>query len=219
MPIVAADPSIDVGGVDPQPVIVFADGERSMGLAVHSIEDVVQDTVRIEMNGNRPGILGTSVINGSATEVIDIHHYIQQSREDWFQNIEPENVGLKLLVVDDSSFFQNLLGPILMSAGHDVVFAGDGEEAMQTLSSGPSFDLVLSDIERPNVNGLQLAARIRENPYHCDLPLIALTGQGSEEIGQRALDAGFNDYLVKVDKDAVLGCLNDYYHSLKRALV
>jgi two-component system chemotaxis sensor kinase CheA len=63
-----------------QPVIVFDDGVTSLGLAVHAIRDIVEDRVALEMTPGRPGVLGTAVIAGRATEVVDIEYYLTHSR-------------------------------------------------------------------------------------------------------------------------------------------
>jgi two-component system chemotaxis sensor kinase CheA len=84
MPLIAID-----GGVDQQrptqPLLVFADGDRIMGLMVDEIIDVVEDSLHIELAGVRPGLLGSAVIGGQATDVLDTGYWLMQAWEDWFR--------------------------------------------------------------------------------------------------------------------------------------
>jgi two-component system chemotaxis sensor kinase CheA len=75
---IEADASVPVAG-ETQPIIVFDDGVTSLGLAVHAIRDIVEDRVALEITPSRPGVLGTAVIAGRATEVVDIEYYLTRS--------------------------------------------------------------------------------------------------------------------------------------------
>lgn len=208
MPILSADPSYQIGSVDPQPVIVFSEGERVLGLAVHQISDIVQDRIHIEMKGARPGIIGTAVVDEKATDVLDLHHYLRQTQQDWFtDHADGTARSLDLLVVDDSDFFRNLLGPIITGSGHRVTFARDGEEALGILDQSSPFDAILSDLDMPKLDGFELIQKIRERESHRGVPVIALTGNTSAACRQRALESGFNQYIPKIDKDAVLDAI------------
>ncbi len=209
MPLIPADSCYQVGSVDPQPVIVFSDADRVLGLAVHQISDIVQDRIEIEMKANLPGILGTAVIDGLATDVLDLHHFLRQTQQDWFATTQMKTKKhLDLLVVDDSDFFRNLLGPIIVGGGHKVVFAKDGQEALQILeSNGNAFDAVLSDLDMPKLNGFELVKHIRQREDYSELPVIALTGHTSDASREKALESGFNNFITKIDKDAVLDAI------------
>ena len=65
-------------------MLVFTDGDRSMGLMVDEIVDVVEDRLNIELSGARPGMLGTAVIGGHATDVLDTGYWLTQAWQDWF---------------------------------------------------------------------------------------------------------------------------------------
>src|SRR5579872_2058561 len=83
MPLVALSPNLDMEKSG-QSVLVFNDGDRTMGLMVDEIVDVVEDRLNIELSGARPGVLGTGVINGHATDVIDTGYWLTQAWQDWF---------------------------------------------------------------------------------------------------------------------------------------
>jgi two-component system chemotaxis sensor kinase CheA len=82
MPVVAANPAIDLRAIDPRPVIVFSDRNRTMGLAVNEIRDIVEDTLLLQRKASRAGVLGVAVIAGRATEVIDTDHFLRFAHED-----------------------------------------------------------------------------------------------------------------------------------------
>jgi two-component system chemotaxis sensor kinase CheA len=70
------------------PIIVCNDGDISLGLAVHEIRDIIEDRVSLEVAPKRPGVLGTAVIAGRATEVVDIGYYMEQSRNARYRALE-----------------------------------------------------------------------------------------------------------------------------------
>jgi len=79
MTVVAANPELDLGSMDPRPVIVFRDRTRTMGVAVNAIHDIVEEHLNLQRRASRPGVLGVAVISGRATEVIDTDHYLRQA--------------------------------------------------------------------------------------------------------------------------------------------
>ncbi len=120
MPLIAIDGG--TGSDKPtQPLLVFADGDRIMGLMVDEIIDVVEDRLDIELAGAAPGLLGTAVIGGAATDVLDTGYWLTQAWQDWFRGV-PRQGGAAdqqhVLVVEDSDFFRQLLVPTLGAAGY-----------------------------------------------------------------------------------------------------
>src|ERR1700757_2569792 len=87
-----------------QPILVFADDGRSMGLVVDEIIDIVEEELNIEVAGTGQGILGSAVIKGQATEVIDVAHFLPMAFADWFsrKEMQPSAVSQSVLLVDDS---------------------------------------------------------------------------------------------------------------------
>jgi len=101
-----------------------------------------------------------------------------------------------ILVVDDALTVRELQRSILERAGYQVRTATDGLQALAALAEKPA-DLILTDIEMPNMDGFQLTERIRATPSLTNLPVIILTTQGSDEYRRRGLDAGADGYIVK----------------------
>ena len=83
MPLVQMD-GVNVQTSGSQPILVFADDGRSMGLVVDEIIDIVEERLHIEVAGSQDGILGSAVIKGQATEVIDVGHFLPMAFADWF---------------------------------------------------------------------------------------------------------------------------------------
>ncbi len=196
-------------------VLVFTDGdgrqERCMGLLVDEIVDVVEDILQIELSGDRPGLLGSAVIAGRATDVIDIGHWLTQASQDWFRRPEPGTAGgdsrPQVLVVEDSDFFRQLLVPTLGAAGYRVTAAGSATEALRLRDAGAMFDAVISDIEMPQIDGHALVRQIRASGPWMDLPVIALTSHASPEHINAGREAGFTDYVAKFEREALLASL------------
>ncbi|HSP79419.1 MAG TPA: response regulator [Myxococcaceae bacterium] len=104
----------------------------------------------------------------------------------------------RILVVDDSPLTRELIASLLEAVGYDTLVATDGMEALELLEGNP-VDLVVSDLEMPRVDGLELTRRIKGHPTHKVLPVVILTTRGGEEDRQRGLAAGADGYITKGD--------------------
>jgi two-component system chemotaxis sensor kinase CheA len=214
MPLVAMS-----GTFDPdrprQAVLVFTDvdrvlgRDRCMGLVVDEIVDVVEDVVQIELAGDRPGLLGTAVIAGKATDVIDTGHWLTQAFHDWFRGSEAGGPAhpARVLVVEDSAFFRQLLVPALSAAGYEVTQAADALQALRLCEAGLMVDAIVSDIEMPDMDGMAFVRRLRAEGPWAELPVIALTGHTGAAGIEACRDAGFTDYVQKFERDALLASL------------
>ncbi len=193
-----------------QPVLVFTDRDRSMGLMVDEIIDVVEDRLDIQLSGARPGLLGTAVIAGVATDVIDTGYWLTSAWKDWFHDVPHAGDAQgprRVLVVEDSAFFRQLLVPSLGAAGYRVTAAASAAEALKLREAGVVFDAILSDIEMPDMNGLEFARAVRASGLWATLPMIALTGHVEQRDVEAGRDAGFTDYVAKFEREALLASL------------
>ena len=105
-----------------------------------------------------------------------------------------------ILVVEDSITSRSLLKNILESAGYGVTTAVDGADGYTTLKTG-TFDLVVSDVEMPRMDGFDLTAKIRADKNLSELPVVLVTALGSREHRERGIDVGANAYIVKSSFD------------------
>ncbi|QQR69530.1 MAG: chemotaxis protein CheW [Alphaproteobacteria bacterium] len=213
MPLVPIDPCYDMPREGHRPVLVFSDQEHSMGLVVDEIIDIVETHMAAQLSGDRPGFLGSAIIAGHATDIIDTVYFLTQAFHDWFGTAEDGDRGRtkirgqRVLLVDDSPFFRNLLSPLLNVSGYQVTAVESAEEALGLRESGEVFDAIVSDIEMPGMNGFDFARAVRGDETWHKVPLLALSSHASEEARSEGREAGFDDYVAKFDRDAVLESL------------
>jgi len=127
---------------------------------------------------------------------------------------EEEIANAKILLAEDSSFYRNLLSSYLVAAGYEVITAEDGLQAWEKLKMEP-VDLLITDIEMPNMTGFELTQKIREDTQLKDLPVIAVTSLSGEDDRRRGMEVGINDYQPKLDRDLVLEAVNNILISEK----
>lgn len=102
---------------------------------------------------------------------------------------------MRILVVDDSTTMRRIIANSLKAVGfEDIVEAGDGQQALETLDG---VDMLLTDWNMPNMDGLTLVKAVRANPSTSGLPIIMVTSEGARDEVMEALAAGVNDYIVK----------------------
>jgi two-component system chemotaxis sensor kinase CheA len=118
-------------------------------------------------------------------------HTIQSKDED-----QTEISVRKILVAEDSITSRTLLRNILETAGFQVKTAIDGLDAYQFLQTD-DYDLVVSDVEMPNLNGFELTLKIRNNVRFANIPVVLVTALSSDFDKQRGMEAGANAYIVK----------------------
>ena len=209
MPLVAMD-GVSIATQGAQPILVFADDGRSMGLVVDEIIDIVEERLNIEVGGSASGILGSAVIKGQATEVIDVGHFLPMAFSDWFtrKEMKPSMHSQSVLLVDDSAFFRNMLAPVLKAAGYRVRTAPTAQEGLAALRA-QSFDVVLTDIEMPDMNGFEFAETIRADNNLAAMPIIGLSALVSPAAIERGRQAGFHDYVAKFDRPGLIAALKE----------
>jgi two-component system chemotaxis sensor kinase CheA len=209
MPLIAM-PGV-AGDTPTQAVLVFADANRSMGLMVDAILDVVEDRLQIELSADRPGVLGTAIIAGRATEMLDAGFWLRQAFSDWFERTNAQRdeapVRPRLLVVEDSQFFRDLLTPLLTAAGYDVTTAEHGAAALRLRDQGLMFDAIVSDIEMPEMDGFAFLRAVRDGGPWASLPAVALSSRTQPADLAQGRAVGFTDYCAKFDRDAVLAAV------------
>ena len=187
MPLVPIENGCELREEGMQPVIVFSDGDRSMGLIVDEILDIVEDRLNVELVSDHSGFLGSAKIAGQATEIIDTGYFLTQAFDDWFEAAKGVGSGIsrkkRLLLVDDSPFFRNLLTPMLSVAGYDVTSVESAKSAMAFFEKGMEFDIIVSDIEMPEMDGYEFARSVRNNSDWASIPMVALSSHASPENG------------------------------------
>ncbi|MBN1894814.1 hybrid sensor histidine kinase/response regulator [bacterium] len=148
-------------------------------------------------------ISGATILgNGKVVCILNVSDLIKsaavaQTLPSKLLTTEEGKVGKKhILVAEDSITSRTLLKNILESAGYRVKTTVDGMDALTALKSD-TFDLVVSDIEMPRMNGFDLVAKIRGDKNTADLPVVLVTALESREDRERGIDVGANAYIVK----------------------
>jgi two-component system chemotaxis sensor kinase CheA len=219
MPLLRIDAETSLKKEGAQPILVFSDQGRSMGLVADEIIDIVEERLDIEVSSDRPGLLGYAVIKGATTEIIDVGHFLPQAFADWFRRRDPSAArqARSVLLVDDSAFFRDLLAPLIKAAGYRVVAAASGADALAALKSDAHFDLIVTDIEMPEMDGFALAEAVRAMPAAAEIPIIALATMVSAETVERGRAVGFHDFVAKFDRAGLVAAIKEQGADLDRA--
>lgn len=101
-----------------------------------------------------------------------------------------------ILIVDDSPSLRMAIRLALTGAGYSVTEAGDGEEGLAR-ASGDRFDMILTDLNMPRMNGLEMIREIRKSPMQSGVPIVFLTTESDDAMKQQAKAAGATGWLVK----------------------
>jgi two-component system chemotaxis sensor kinase CheA len=218
MPLLRIDADTEIKREGAQPILVFSDRERSMGLLVDEIVDIVEERFDIEVASDRAGVLGYAVVKGNATEIVDIGYYLPLAFDDWLERRDAPAARRKpkVLLVDDSAFFRDMLAPLIRAAGFQVVAVGSGAQALAAAKPG-AVDLVVTDVEMPGMDGFALAQALRSNPSTAAMPIIALSAMVSADAIERGRAAGFYDFVAKFDRAELIAAIKEQSAERARA--
>jgi two-component system chemotaxis sensor kinase CheA len=219
MPLVAADEQLTIKHEGQQALVVFSDGERTMGLAVDQIVDIVDDKLDIELVADRSELIGSAVIRGRATEVVNVAHYLPLAYDDWTRPSAAKTTSSvrSVLLVDDSAFFRDMLIPVLKASGYKVHSAASAEEALQLLGQGTRIDALVTDVEMPDKDGFHLVEALRADPRFAELPVVALSSGVNPDAIQRARRLRIAEFVAKFDRSGLLSALAETQNSVGEA--
>jgi len=110
----------------------------------------------------------------------------------------------KILVVDDSVTIRQQVGSALSQAGFEIIEAADGQEGLNKITANPDLLMVITDVNMPNMNGLEMLEKLKANPKHSKLIVFMLTTEGQPELIERAKKAGAKGWIVKPFKAELL---------------
>jgi two-component system chemotaxis sensor kinase CheA len=220
MPLVPAGESLSIKTSGTQALLVFSDERRSMGLLVDEIVDIVDEPFEIELATLRPGVIGSAVIKGLATEIIDLAHFLPLAFEDWHNLKEPgaaQRRKRSVLLVDDAAFFRDMLGLVLKAARYIVTTAGSAQEALALVDAGRCFDAIITDLDMPGMDGFELAATLHRHPRAADLPIIGLSAIVSADAIERGKRVGLHDCVAKFDRPGLIAALKEQTADMSEA--
>jgi two-component system chemotaxis sensor kinase CheA len=219
MPLVRVNDQVRVRSEGSQPLLVFSDAGRSMGLVVDEIVDIVEEHLDIQVGSDQQGILGSAVVRGQATEILDVGHFLPLAYEDWLMRKDGHvaQSARTLLLVDDSAFFRNMLSPVLKAAGYEVTTVPSAQDALALLKNGRRFDVLVTDLDMPGMDGFALAEAVREEASFANMPIIALSSYSSPESIERGREVGFHDYVAKFDRQSLVAALKEQTADINQA--
>jgi two-component system, chemotaxis family, sensor kinase CheA len=192
-----------------RPALILGVGEQRVAFAVDAIVDEREVLVkRLARPLSRVrNIAGATVLgSGEVAPILNVTDLLKSARHVSSSTraaptITPATAPAKrVLVAEDSITSRMLIKGILESAGYDVRTAVDGMDAFTSLRS-ERFDVLVSDVEMPRLNGFDLTARVRGDRNLSELPVILVTALESREDRERGIDVGASAYLVKSDLD------------------
>lgn len=199
------------------PVIVTQKAGKMFGIEVDEIYDVLSTTSQMDDGfSDRVGIFGNLVTPTGLVVIVDTLRILDEMVKKLSvggpttstAKVEVHTAGAKrkILFVEDTAFFRRHVATVLERAGYELTLCEHGLDALQTLerSKIEDFDLVLSDIEMPKMNGLQLAEAVRANERWKHVPMIALTTKFNPAHVEEGKRAGFDSYLEKLKPEILL---------------
>jgi two-component system sensor histidine kinase and response regulator WspE len=150
--------------------------------------------------GRIPGVSAASLDeNGLPLLILDVEELVQAATGDTtLGEAAAASQAPHILVVDDSHTVREMERRLLVRAGYQVTTARNGQEAWNLLRLN-DYDLLISDVDMPQMNGIELVQKVRDNPRLSRMPVIILSYKDREENRRRGLDAGADFYLTKGD--------------------
>ena len=201
--------------------IILQTGSDRFGVIVDDLVDQ-QDIVlkpQSKLLKRIPNITGATILgSGEVCMILNPWDLLHSLRNGSWQAVSPlvetKIAKNRLLLVEDSVIIRTQMQRLLKGAGYDVVVAEDGLAGLQQIQV-QEFDIVLSDVEMPKMNGLEMTASIRQNSKYKQLPIVLLTTLASSEDKRRGQEAGANAYLTKgnFNQQILFDTLNQLMHS------
>ncbi|WP_089174310.1 chemotaxis protein CheW [Bosea sp. AS-1] len=191
-----------------QPLVIVSNGSQTAALAVEAIIDIVDEQFELELatSGER-GVIGSAMIGGRATDIVDLAHYLPLGDPGWTGAIRTGAAPEQVLLVEPSEFLREMLSPVLRASGRVLLTAADCESAMQ-VAAAPELGFVLVDLDRDVAAAFGLLAALRTRPRDKRLRLLGLTTCATPELLRQAAEAGADGIIAKFDRRALLGELN-----------
>ena len=171
-----------------------------------------------------PGVLGTTIIRNRFSLLINIQYLIDQVESQWRgTSSQPYETNYKathnnrILLVEDAPFFRQLAKEYLESSGYEVITADNGINALELLEHA-TFDLIISDIKMPKMDGWTFIQYVKRNERYKEIPAIALSSFYSEEHLQMSNSAGFDVHQKKINKQLLLQSVTDLLSRSKQTI-
>ena len=154
-----------------------------------------------EFTDRDEGILGSATVRGRLTLFLEMHRLSERlfgnSAEVKGPSANSFQPAKRLLLIDDTAFFREVVKRYLSAEGYEITTAIHGEDGLKQLSSGRDFDLIVSDIEMPVMDGWEFARQVRLRGIKT--PMLALTSLSGAQYETKAKECGYDGYETKLD--------------------
>ena len=237
LPLVSANEMMDYGSTasvkkETLKVIVIQRTGSLFGIEVDDILDTLSTPIEADSNFvTNPAIFGNLNTEEELIVVLDPFALISKAFPESFKQlaaveeaprvvtppplskfrpqVDPARPK-KILLVEDTAFFRKAIRIVLEKSGFEVHIATDGQDAIEILNRQDTiFDMVISDIEMPRMNGFQLASTLRNHPVHSRLPLLAVSSRADRQYLIDGKKAGFDIYLEKLKPNLLLSSISE----------
>jgi two-component system chemotaxis sensor kinase CheA len=188
-------------------VIVFTDGSRRIGIIVDRIVDIVNAAVTARRGNTSPGILGSALIGGKITDLLDLHSVVSSTGEDWLSGVDSVRQSINLLLIDPNRSGREMLSEYLSASNHLVVSTETAEDALLKLKQ-THFDVVIEAVTGKGDSGEVLTAIRREKRLE-HLKVVGLVDRAeylqsviphSHDYDVRLMRSGRQDLLATVNR-------------------
>lgn len=203
MPILGYQPQ---GGFDlesRQPVLVFHQQDREIGMAVDEIVDVVEVAIQIDTSHATPGTVGATIIDGKTVEIVDVSDLVAPEGQ---EKAAAADDHVDVMVIESSEFFRALFAPLLQNAGYRIAVLPSLQAARMALArQRPS--VVVIDLDQPGEEGF---AFVRELAEDAGAPAcIGLVSRAGPRLIEKGKDAGLYDLVGKFDRQGLMSSIGD----------
>ncbi len=195
-------------------LIIFSMHDREVAIMASSVVDIVSVNIEVDrVTFQQPGVIGSAIIMDRITLLLDVFGIAKKQVPKWAESeslIMESGTSKTILMVEDTPFFREHIREILEEQGLTVIGANDGEEGLEKLyENKDKIDLILSDVEMPNLDGVEMTKQIRSDPQFNHIKIVILTSLSSEDDVARAEEAGADKYLVKIDQELLIKTTRD----------
>ncbi len=187
---------------DTAQVIVFTDGTRRAGVVVDQIVDIVNEAITVRRSSPAPGLLGSAVIGGKITDLLDLHAVVDRCGENWLKPVAGGS-GRNLLLLDPSVPSREMISEYLCAFGYEVISAGSVLDALPKMRKVP-IDLVITTVESRGDGGFDTLRAIRRDKQFENVPVLGLMEHEDQMRQQIAGGFTFDAQLVRSNRGQLL---------------
>ena len=190
------------------PILVLAGAGQAVGVLVDEIIDVIEEALEPRLAGTDDKIVGLVNLRGQTVELLDVTYFI--NRADPGALARGVNQRPRILLVDDKQFFRDMLSPVLCAAGFEVTPSASGMEALALIEKGMKIDILVTDIDMPDMDGYSLTRQLLAQEGCANIPVVALASQATASIREAARACGARAVVGKFDRRALVDVVDSF---------